>query len=83
MVIVRSRSFQATLRQKSGCCLKYDEKKDIVPTLTITFTPATMTGVVLTACGQNADSSTDIWNFNLGALLIVLCSMHIIREKTG
>lgn len=58
-------------------------KKDVAPVLTITFTPATMTGVVLTACGQDADSSTDIWNFNLGALLVVLCSMHIIREKTG
>ena len=41
----------------------------------------TMTGLVLMACEENVDSSTGIWHFGLGILLVILCSVHIIRKK--
>ena len=49
--------------------------------LSAVFLIVLVTGIVLIACVDGANSTIGIWHYKLGLLLIVLSLIHIVRRK--
>lgn len=58
------------------------KKSRITLALSVVFLLVTLTGVVLMACVEGANSAMGLWHYKFGLLLIVLSLLHgISRQK--
>lgn len=57
------------------------KKSPITLVLSATFLIVTVTGIVLIACVDGANSTVGIWHYRLGVLLIILSLIHCCIRK--
>lgn len=57
------------------------KRSRITLALSVVFLLATLTGVVLMACVEGANSAMGLWHYKFGLLLIVLSLLHGIKRK--
>lgn len=57
------------------------KKSPMTLVLSAAFLIVTVTGIVLMACVDGANSAVGLWHYKIGLLLIVFSLIHIIRRK--
>lgn len=57
------------------------KKSPMTLVLSAAFLIVTVTGIVLMACVDRANSAVGLWHYKIGLLLIVFSLIHIIRRK--
>lgn len=57
------------------------KKSRITLALSFVFPLVTVTGIILIACVDGANSAIGLWHYKLGLLLLILSLIHCIKRK--